>query len=178
MGWFFEKMNTAVAVFIVVVFLLVVNGFIFYRYQLSSEGTTAEPVPEESEEIAAVPDTTTGGSAPNPNFAEPVEAVFVHRAVPENTRANSTYLDHPLINGDPNAILYVTQNWNPGGGDGTYNSHPIGVWYGPNIQRWAIFKRSCSDAKRGRFQRGRPERPYRSKTIAPDPDQGPKKHAQ
>ena len=27
----------------------------------------------------------------------------------------------------PNVILYVTQNWNPGGSGGTYNDDPIGV---------------------------------------------------
>jgi hypothetical protein len=67
------------------------------------------------------------------------DSVFIHRATPENISANSTYLDNPLINGDPNAILYVTQNWNPGGGAGTYNNHPIGVWYDSNARRWAIF---------------------------------------
>jgi hypothetical protein len=66
-------------------------------------------------------------------------AVFVHRATPENISSNSTYLDHPLTNDDPDVILYVTQNWNPGGGTGTYNDHPIGVWYDDSSQRWAIF---------------------------------------
>jgi hypothetical protein len=67
------------------------------------------------------------------------DAVFVHRATPENISANSTYLDNPQTNDDPDVILYVTQNWNPGGSDGTYNDHPVGVWYDPNAQRWAIF---------------------------------------
>jgi len=66
-------------------------------------------------------------------------AAFVHRATPENISANSTYLDNPLINDDPNVVLYVTQNWNPGGDAGTYNDHPIGVWYDSSTQRWAIF---------------------------------------
>jgi hypothetical protein len=67
------------------------------------------------------------------------DSAFIHRATPENISANSTYLDNPLINDDPNVILYVTQNWNPGGGAGTYNNHPIGVWYDDSRQRWAIF---------------------------------------
>lgn len=67
-------------------------------------------------------------------------AVFVHRATPENISANSTYLDNPQINGDPNVVLYVTQNWNPGGvEDGIYNDHAVGVWYDSDRQRWAIF---------------------------------------
>ena len=66
-------------------------------------------------------------------------AVFVHRATPENISANSTYLNNPQTNNEPNVILYVTQNWNPGGDTGTYNDHPIGVWYDSDRQRWAIF---------------------------------------
>jgi hypothetical protein len=67
------------------------------------------------------------------------DTVFIQRATPENISANSTYIDNPLTNGDPNVIIYVTQNWNPGGGTGTYNDHPVGVWYDPSAQRWAIF---------------------------------------
>ena len=67
------------------------------------------------------------------------DAVFVHRATPENISANSTYLDNPRTNDDPDVILYVTPNWNPGGGNGTYNDHPVGVWYDAGAQRWAIF---------------------------------------
>jgi hypothetical protein len=67
------------------------------------------------------------------------DAAFVHRATPENISANSTYLDNPLTNGHPNVIVYVTPNWNPGGGAGTYNEHSVGVWYDSDAQRWAIF---------------------------------------
>ncbi len=65
--------------------------------------------------------------------------VYVHRATAENVSDNSTYLDNPLINNNPNAVVSVTQNWNPGGGAGTYNDHPVGVWYDSNIKRWAVF---------------------------------------
>jgi hypothetical protein len=68
-----------------------------------------------------------------------LEAVFIHHATPENTSANSTYLDTPLTDGNPNAVLMVTHNWNPGGGSGKYNDHPIGVWYYPDRGKWAIF---------------------------------------
>ncbi|MDQ4127999.1 MAG: hypothetical protein M3151_08655, partial [Actinomycetota bacterium] len=54
---------------------------------------------------------------------------FVHRAQPENITGDSTYLDDPLVNGKPGAILSITQNWNPGGGGGTYNDHPVAVRY-------------------------------------------------
>jgi sortase A len=64
---------------------------------------------------------------------------FVHRAGSGNIDETSTYLDDPLVNGKPGAILSVTQNWNPGGGGGTYNDHPVGVRYDIGRQRWAIY---------------------------------------
>jgi Short C-terminal domain len=67
------------------------------------------------------------------------DAVFVHRASPNNISANSTYIDNPLTNGNPDAVLIVTQNWNPGGRGGTYNDHSVGVWYDSGRKKWAIF---------------------------------------
>jgi sortase A len=64
---------------------------------------------------------------------------FVHRAEPENVTGDSTYLDDPLVNGKSEAVLSVTQNWNPGGGTGTYNDHPVDVRYDAGRQKWAIY---------------------------------------
>jgi hypothetical protein len=82
-----------------------------------------------------------GGSGPDQSGSggTAFDAVFVHRATPENITANSTYLDSEVVNDNPDAILYVTQRWNPDGGDGTYNDHSIGVWYDEGAGRWAIF---------------------------------------
>ena len=68
-----------------------------------------------------------------------LEAVFVPHATHENTSENSTYLDAPPTEGNPNAVLVVTHNWNPGGSPGKYNDHPIGVWYDRDRGKWAIF---------------------------------------
>jgi hypothetical protein len=65
--------------------------------------------------------------------------VFVHKATAGNSSANSTFIEHPLTDNDPDAIIFVTQNWNPGGVGGTYNSHPVGVWYSDLGGQWAIF---------------------------------------
>jgi hypothetical protein len=80
-------------------------------------------------------------SAPPPRSVNgaTLEAVFVHHATPENTSANSTYLDGPPTDGNPNAVIVVTQNWNPGGSHGKYNDHPIGVWYDRDRSKWAVF---------------------------------------
>ena len=69
---------------------------------------------------------------------------FVHTASAANSAGNSTYLDHPLTNGRPNAIATVTQNWNPGGIGGTYNDKVVGVWYDPTQKKWAVFNQDGS----------------------------------
>ena len=66
---------------------------------------------------------------------------IVHRATSQNTVGNSTYVDDSLTNGNPDAVLAVTQNWNPGGIGNTYNDHPVGVRYDPDEKRWVIFNR-------------------------------------
>jgi hypothetical protein len=62
---------------------------------------------------------------------------FIHQATAGNTAGDETTIDNPHCNNHPHAILIVTQNWNPGGGTGHYNAHPIGVYYYGS--RWAIF---------------------------------------
>ena len=69
-------------------------------------------------------------------------SIFIHTATAANITANSTTIDNPLTNGNPNALLTITQNWNPGGVGGIYNNHPVGVWYtGAN---WAIFNQDLA----------------------------------
>ena len=66
-------------------------------------------------------------------------ATFVHSASVLNTARNYTYLDNQLTNGEPDAVLSVTQNWNPGGGGGVYNDHPVGVVYDAKLKKWAVY---------------------------------------
>ena len=75
--------------------------------------------------------------------------LFVHTATATNLISQSSFIDHPLTNGNPNAIVLVTQNWNPGGGTGTYNNHPIGVWYSSSAKKWAIFNEDQLDMPEG-----------------------------
>ena len=74
---------------------------------------------------------------------------FVHAAGPENTSESSTRLDDPLINGKPEVVLSVTQNWNPGGGGGVYNDHPVGSRYDAGRGRWEIFNKDGSPMPKG-----------------------------
>ncbi|GEM_PF-950280 len=47
-------------------------------------------------------------------------------------------IDHPLLDGNPNAQVYVTHNWNPQGDDNhIIDTHPLGVIYTGN--KWNIY---------------------------------------
>jgi hypothetical protein len=80
------------------------------------------------------------GTAQMPDY--PLPKAFVHTATRHNTSSNWTDIENELTNNDPKALVSVTQNWNPGGVDGTddnYNPHPIGVWYNKEKGKWSIF---------------------------------------
>jgi hypothetical protein len=63
-------------------------------------------------------------------------AVFTHTATVANKlSSNGTDIDNPLTNGDPNALLIVTQKVNPSGN--IINASPIGVFYNTR-NRWEI----------------------------------------
>jgi hypothetical protein len=62
----------------------------------------------------------------------------LHTADVINTTGNRTFIDNAAINGNPDALIQVTQNWNPGGIGGTYNDHPIGVFYDDIQDLWAV----------------------------------------
>jgi hypothetical protein len=47
-----------------------------------------------------------------------------------------TVLNHPDLNGNPNAHLFITTYYNP---NGLRNNHPYGVWYDVNTDRWIIY---------------------------------------
>jgi hypothetical protein len=79
----------------------------------------------------------------------PADRGFVHRAALPNTVGNATYLDNPLINGEPGAEVSVTQNWNPGGGNGVYNDHPVGVLYDEDVDKWFVYNEDDSRMPEG-----------------------------
>ena len=68
------------------------------------------------------------------NSATPV---FIHRASAATVSANTTFIDHPHCNGNPNAILIVTHNFSADTAANRYETEPVGVWY--NGSRWTIF---------------------------------------
>jgi hypothetical protein len=71
------------------------------------------------------------------------KAAFVHTATAANTGGTHiTTLDNLLTNGDPNALLFVTANYNPGGIGGVYNVPAIGVYYSGG--KWTIFNQNIA----------------------------------
>jgi hypothetical protein len=76
-------------------------------------------------------------------------ANLLHKAGLLNTAGNYTYLDNRLTNGEPDAVLSVTQNWNPGGGRGVYNNHPVDLIYDAKVEKWAIYNRDGESIPEG-----------------------------
>ncbi len=126
-----EKPPLKIALYAAVVLLLLLLGAVGQSVVGAWEGGF-RATPEGAERVGSV-------AGVEPPVSADADSAFVHRASPENTSENSTYLDDPLADGNPSAVLHVTQNWNPGGGDGVYNDHPVGVWYDAAREKWAIF---------------------------------------
>ena len=81
--------------------------------------------------------------------AAPGVDVFVHTATGVNSGANFTTIDDHLANGNPNAIILVTPNFDPGNACACVNvNFPIGVGYvgDAGIGRWAIINQNGSSS--------------------------------
>ena len=82
-------------------------------------------------------------------WEEPGGGVFVHRASPEDIVGNETYVDHPSLNENPDAVFLVTPNWNPGGGAGTYVDAPVDTRYDAGEEKWAILREDLGPMPEG-----------------------------
>lgn len=141
---FIEKLNTPVATVVVLVLVLVVNGFLFYRYQQSLRSPA-------NFGAAAVEETmTTAGTTASENTMERTEATakFVHTAASRNVVNNSTYIEDPSTLENPDAILLVERISGPGGNAAA--NRPIGVWYDKyRGGRWAVFNQDLAPMPEG-----------------------------
>lgn len=72
-------------------------------------------------------------------------ANFIHIATFSNITENYTTIDNALINGNPSARLLVTMNLSPDGIPAVVDEHPVGVWYSPGFQKWAIYNEDVAD---------------------------------
>jgi hypothetical protein len=77
----------------------------------------APPSPDiQANSLSVSGSTSLAGAIRVPGAGlETTGAVFIHRATAANTLGNWTDISNPLCDGDSNAIVFVTQNWNPGG---------------------------------------------------------------
>jgi hypothetical protein len=96
----------------------------------SVSGLNLDPAPAPRPQSLDIPALNMPG-------ASSLGVQFVHIATAANTAWDVTTIDHPLANGNPNAIIIVTPNYNPGGVGGTYHNHLIGVKYAGG--KWLIF---------------------------------------
>ena len=118
--------------------ILLVEGFFLYQLSQDRNVTTDAGdgrVAQQYTSQTGSPERSSAGQG----ATDSAGLAYIHRATPENTSENSTYLDNPRLNGNPDAVITVTQNWNPDSGNGVYNDHLIGVWYDPDAGQWAIF---------------------------------------
>lgn len=76
-------------------------------------------------------------AAAPPAPAPATAAAYGHAASAANISHNSTYLEHTGLNGNPNAIPFVTPVLSPA-------SRFVGVWYDTGRGRWAVFNEDRS----------------------------------
>jgi hypothetical protein len=70
---------------------------------------------------------------------------FIHTTSQTNLDQNCTFIDNPIANNNPNALLFVTHNLNPRGQVGfLYNNHTIGLWYSFDKQKWCIYNQDSA----------------------------------
>jgi hypothetical protein len=71
----------------------------------------------------------------------PTDDTFVHHATADTLSPDGTWtrISHPALDGNPDALLQVTQNWNADDA-GVYNDHPIAAMYDFAAEQWAILQ--------------------------------------
>jgi hypothetical protein len=69
---------------------------------------------------------------------------FIQVTTAANTTGYSTLIDNAATNDQPNALLFVTLNEDPGGVGGEEDDSPLGVAYDGGDDEWAIFNEDAS----------------------------------
>ncbi len=70
------------------------------------------------------------------------QAGFVHTATAATISADASYIDHPDLNNNPDAMVLVSHSWNPPGSSGVYNDAATGVFYSNSQGRWGVYMES------------------------------------
>ncbi len=93
------------------------------------DGQTAPAVETVVESTLPAPEAVPGPSV----------TAFVHVAYEGETLTSGTTLDHPLTNGNPDALLFITAHITSTGVDTTTYKTPIGIVYRADLDRWVFF---------------------------------------
>lgn len=72
--------------------------------------------------------------------------VYTHVTESSNINAWVTYLDHPLLNGKPDAAFIFQHYFNAPGTSGTDNEigKVLSTWYDPTVEKWTIYTEDLS----------------------------------
>ncbi len=97
--------------------------------------------------------TADGANMPTPaSFyvlkASADEAAFTTVSSATHLRPDAAAIDNPLTNGNPDAMILVTQNFGTGVTNAA-NDHFLGVWYDATSQRWLIFNQDTAPMAAG-----------------------------
>lgn len=81
------------------------------------------------------------GAAFNIQVQGQSDSIYIHTVKPGNLGSQNhiTRLNHPLLNGNSDAIISVTPRYK-----GVANDHYIGVWYEASTDRWTIFNQDSA----------------------------------
>jgi hypothetical protein len=101
--------------------------------------------------IAAALGLVAGGLAPLIVAGPPASAAvtvtshFIWTATSSNIGAYATFIDNAATNNNPNALLFVTPSYEPGGVCGCVTDPaPIGVEWGSGVGKWVIINMDTS----------------------------------
>lgn len=75
---------------------------------------------------------------PGPDFNS-----WAHITTVDNVNSHATLIDHPDLNNNPNALIFISKMYSPDGGDGKMNNKTVGVFYSELYDQWAIFNQSA-----------------------------------
>ncbi|WP_298550293.1 cadherin repeat domain-containing protein [uncultured Algibacter sp.] len=93
--------------------------------------------------VTVTDDTSTTTATATVNLTNIKDLIYIHTATAENSSGNITYLDHPDLNGNPDAKIVFCHNWN----GGTYNDKVTGLWY--NGANWSVFNEDTTSIVEG-----------------------------
>jgi hypothetical protein len=65
---------------------------------------------------------------------------FVHTVSAANTFNNWSLIDHPLLNGHPEAVFFITKTWS----NYVYDVNHVGIWYSTSSSKWSVYNEDGS----------------------------------